>query len=335
MNTQSEIIEYIQEQFSCSKVIKLEKVQTLWSGYGEISRYQVMVQDGAQNIIVKSIVPPNVPTHPKGWQGDVSHLRKIKSYQVEANWYQDYASTLSRASQVPHCFGVKSFAIDHPRHESSIILLSDLDASGFSVRKQHLSVDESKVCIKWLAIFHANNLQDNHLASWPKGLWATGSYWYLATRQNEYHAMQESDVKSAAYKLDDKLNRCRFKTIIHGDAKVANFCFSADLSEVAAVDFQYVGAGCGMKDLVYFMGSCLSEHDCQESYEELLEYYFSQLSAALQSTLDSCEIIEEWRPLFFVAWADFQRFLLGWSPEHHKINDFSSAMTQRGISLVN
>ncbi|WP_232847263.1 hypothetical protein [Shewanella nanhaiensis] len=209
MNTQSEIIEYIQEQFSCSKVIKLEKIQTLWSGYGEISRYQIMMRGSTQNIIVKSIVPPKVATHPRGWHGDVSHQRKIKSYQVEANWYQGYASKLNKASQIPHCFGVKSYAIDHPRYESSIILLSDLDAYGFSVRKQHLSVDESKVCIKWLAIFHASNLQDDHLASWPKDLWTIGSYWFLATRQNEYHAMQESDVKSAAHKLDDKLNHCR------------------------------------------------------------------------------------------------------------------------------
>ena len=51
--------------------------------------------------------------------------------------------------------------------------------------------------------------------------------------------------------------------------------------QVAAVDFQYVGGGCGIKDVAYFIGSCLYEEDCERYEEGLLDWYFSQLKEAL------------------------------------------------------
>ncbi|MEC4724038.1 DUF1679 domain-containing protein [Shewanella sp. D64] len=292
---------------------------------------------GAKNVIAKSITPPSKNTHPKGWHSDVSHRRKVISYQVEANWYRQYAKSCMSPNHVPHCYGVRSFPKEDLRHESSIILLSDLDEIGFTSRKQQLSVEESKVCIKWLAYFHASFMQDKPDPSWPVGLWPVGSYWHLMTRLNEYQTMPDSPIKRAAHKLDNTLNTCRFKTLIHGDAKIANFCLTNNGKQVAGVDFQYVGAGCGMKDLVYFMGSCLSEHDCQMSYQNLMAFYFSELTEAMQVlclSIDPKQVIEEWGPLFYVAWADFQRFLIGWSPKHQKINEFSSAITEKGIALV-
>ena len=39
----------------------------------------------------------------------------------------------------------------------------------------------------------------------------------------------------------------------------------------------------------------------------------------------------EWRPLYRVAWADFHRFLKGWSPGHWKINSYSERVTEEVI----
>ena len=50
---------------------------------------------------------------------------------------------------------------------------------------------------------------------------------------------------------------------------------------MAAVDFQYIGGGVGVKDLAYFIGSCLYEEDCERYEKQLLDYYFSALKAAL------------------------------------------------------
>ena len=106
----------------------------------------------------------------------------------------------------------------------------------------------------------------------PKKLWQKGSYWHLSTRPDELKAMQHSKLKDAAKSIDEQLNNCKYKTLIHGDAKVANFCFADDMSSVAAVDFQYVGGGCGMKDVAYFLGSCLSSSECENYEKELLDF---------------------------------------------------------------
>lgn len=139
--------------------------------------------------------------------------------------------------------------------------------------------------------------------------------------------------------IDQQLQQCRYQTLVHGDAKLANFCFKSDSTKprVAAVDFQYVGRGCGMKDVAYFVGSCLSEEQCEVLESTLLDSYFSSLKrcvAAKHAGLETAELESEWRQLYDVAWADFHRFLKGWSPGHWKINSYSERLTQRVIERL-
>ncbi|MBT8234475.1 MAG: DUF1679 domain-containing protein, partial [Bacteroidia bacterium] len=132
-----------------------------------------------------------------------------------------------------------------------------------------------------------------------------------------------------AHKIDSKLNACAFKTFVHGDAKLANFCFSGD-GRVAGVDFQYVGGGCGMKDVAYFIGSCLNEDKCEQLEDKILNTYFNFLQSELDEKNEALE--KEWRSLYRVAWADFHRFLKGWSPGHWKINSYSERVTNEVIN---
>jgi len=335
--------EFIIDQLHCVKVQRLETVQTLWSDYGDIVRYKLTGEACPSTVIAKSITPPSTSCHPRGWNTQLSHNRKVRSYEIEANWYRFWSSQCSDASPVPECFGILDSANangikHHQSGENIVLLLSDLDDAGFMVRKSSLTIEQSKVCISWLAHFHARFLQDSPNENWPSGLWPIGTYWHLGTRADEYEVMPDSPLKTTAQKIDRQLNSCRFKTLVHGDAKVANFCFSQNCDRVAAVDFQYVGGGCGMKDLIYFIGSCLTEEQCHQEFEKLIEHYFTQLNVALKlnkSAIDFDMVEREWRPLFFVAWADFHRFILGWSPEHPKNNGFSQKMTDIALeSLV-
>ena len=118
------------------------------------------------------------------------------------------------------------------------------------MRRARVSETELRACLRWLAAFHAT-----FLGVPPESLWKVGSYWHLATRPDELEALTDTALRRAAPVLDARLNRARYRTLIHGDAKLQNFCFSTDGSAVAAVDFQYVGGGVGVKDVAYFVTS--------------------------------------------------------------------------------
>lgn len=316
-----DFLSYILELTQSKKVLSTEKVQELWSGYGEILR--VDLQDRTP-IILKYIQWPDTVSHPRGWVSDLSHARKVNSYQVEVAFYQQYAH-LTNECRVPTYLGASH------SEQSIMLVLEDLNASGYPERLSQVGPTEIQSCLTWLAHFHASFINIE-----PNNLWPTGTYWHLDTRPDELEALADIALKHFAPQLDQALKNVP-QTLVHGDAKLANFCFNHDGSEVAAVDFQYVGGGCGMKDVAYFIGSCLDESECEKYETELLDFYFSKLRPALTSRLDPNQIdhVESsWRSAFPLAWADFHRFLKGWSPGHWKINSYSETMCRKAIDQI-
>lgn len=303
------------------EVSSSRSIQTLWSGYGQIVRMTLRGDEIPPSVIVKHIAPPGFGVaNPRGWSGDVSHSRKLRSYEVETNWYQDWSRRCDERCRVPSCYAVET------SHGQRVIVLEDLDASGFPDRCSRLSDQQIHACIRWLANFHATFLDRP-----STGLWPTGTYWHLETRPDEWAAMPDGPLKSAAVEIDQRLSSCRFQTLVHGDAKVANFCFGHSADDVAAVDFQYVGGGIGMKDLAYFMGSCLSDEDCDQREDECLAVYFDELKSRIDPPIAG-DLEQEWRELFPWAWADFHRFLCGWCATHPKLTGYSGRMVQRVLA---
>jgi len=309
----SDFKDYLLKATKSSGCEEIEIIQSLWSDYGKISRYQL--DDSPQNTVVVKFISLNKSTeHPRGWNTEYSHNRKVKSYEVETYWYEKWNQLCINNCRVPQFIGSFSEGKDQ------WIILEDLNAN-FPLRKHQLSFSEVKVCLKWLANFHGTFL--NHS---PSGLWEVGTYWHLKTRPDEFEKIEHQELKSKAPLIDELLNQCKYQTIVHGDAKLANFCFSENGKSVAAVDFQYVGGGCGMKDVAYFLGSCLSSAECELYENELLNFYFSELEKSFESStfnFDFKELEDEWRKMYPVACTDFTRFLLGWMPSHQKINNYN------------
>lgn len=306
-------------------ITKTEIIQSLWSGYGQIMRC-TLKGSHYKTIVAKHIKGPNANNHPRGWNTNLSHQRKLKSYQIEIEFYKSWSKLCNTSCYIPDAIYIENMDAE------AIIILEDLDDSGFSERKTSVNLEEIKLCLAWLANFHACFM--GHV---PNGLWKVGTYWHLETRPDELEVLTDLPLKESATLIDKTLNNCKFQTFVHGDAKLANFCFSADDKKVAAVDFQYVGGGCGIKDVAYFLGSCLYEDDCEKLETELLDSYFSDLTLALtknENSFNAKAIEQEWRKLYPIAWTDFHRFIKGWSPGHWKINSYSEKLAREVIGAL-
>lgn len=317
--------DYILRVTGATSLYKVADIQSLWSGYGSISRFGLK-GSRHKTIVVKQVIPPINRAHPRGWNTSISHQRKIRSYEAESAWYKTYSALCDTGCRVAGCLGLEASA------DEFLMVLEDLDASGYPVRKTSVTLAEMHTCLRWLAHFHGT-----FMGQLPEGLWPVGTYWHLATRPDELEVLEDPALKAAATQIDQLLQACPYQTLVHGDAKLANFCFSKDGQRVAGVDFQYVGGGCGMKDVAYFMGSCLNETDCERYEQALLNVYFAELRRVLVSkkvAVDPQAVESAWRPLFPLAWTDFHRFLKGWSPGHWKINDYSERVARQVLSQL-
>ena len=245
-------------------------------------------------------------------------------------WYRHVSARLGAQCRVPRALAC------HGDGNEWLFVLEDLDAAGYPARRHHLDarLDGALVeqCLDWLAHFHAT-----FVGVAPEGLWPTGTYWHLDTRPDELANMTDRRLQATAAALDRRLREASFQSFVHGDAKIANFCFAAPgarANGVAVVDFQYVGGGVGVKDIAYFLGSIWGGAECEAHATTALDYYFGKLKDTLSPRLTPLAIAaleQEWRALYPVAWADFYRFLDGWAPGHGESHTYSERMLQQAL----
>lgn len=305
------------------RVVFGRKLQTLWDGYGEIRRVALEGMPGGtpESAIVKLVQPRSASgATPAALR---SHQRKLRSYDVELQFYRRFAPRCGAGCRVARPFHLER------SDDGWLFVLEDLDAAGFDRRRHTLSQHEVAACLAWLAEFHATFLDEA-----PNGLWRAGCYWHLGTRPDELDALNVAPLREHAAAFDAALSAARFRTLVHGDAKSDNFCFG-ERGAVAAVDFQYVGGGPGIRDVAYLLDGCLPVSDRAASVARHLDTYFAALERALRARSSGVafrELEAEWRALFAVAWADFYRFLLGWSKGAYAFDDYSRALMAEAIA---
>ena len=288
------MLDWIAEVTGAHRARRGQQLQSLWGGYGEL--FRVDLDDGvAPTAVVKWVRPPSSA------QATVSDVRKRRSYEVEAAFYRDYAPRCDDSCRVARLYGSRSSG------DESLFVLEDLDAAGFPVRHDDADPTSLDACLSWLASFHARFLEATAPALWP-----TGTYWHLATRMDELPAIRDVALRDRASVVDARLSAGRYQTILHGDPKEANFCFSPDGRRVAAVDFQYAGRGCAMKDVAYLLYGRSDEPTDGIAHDHLDTYFRALRGHEIGVDLDALEA--EWRALYPLARLDFCRFLAGWRP---------------------
>jgi len=279
------VLDWITEATGARAAQKLGRIQSLWSGYGEI--FRVALDGGiAPTVVVKRVSPPS------NERGTRSDSRKRRSYDAEHTFYRSFAPRCDDSCRVARLYASRV------EDGEWWFVLEDLDAAGYAERRDPARGAWLDSCLAWLASFHARFIGDC-----CEGLWPEGTYWHLATRLDELEAVRDRSLRASAHAVDAQLRDARFQTLLHGDPKEANFCFTRDGRRVAAVDFQYAGRGCAMKDVAYLLHGHASSH---------LDTYFEHLRPQISGRLDANALESEWRTLFPVAQLDFKRFLAGW-----------------------
>ena len=241
--------------------MRTEHIQSLWQGYGELNR--VVLEN--RSVVVKWARPPTSAT------------AKRASYANELAFYHSLQPTVR----------VPTLLAAHATDDEWLLVLEDLDAAGFTRRTDAANGRDLDAVLTWLARFHVQFLG----AAWPM----RGTYWHLAARRHELAAIEDPILRATAPDLDARLASARYHTIVHGDAKDENFCFTA-AHDVAGLDFQYVGFGPGIVDVAYLLYGRADERAA-------LDRYLAQLPG---------DVASEWRVLYPTARRDFERFLAGW-----------------------
>jgi hypothetical protein len=320
------LAERVRRATGADQVLLGGRLQALWGGYGELWRAELRNGTTTSHVVVKSIRPPRDDS-------SRSHKRKLRSYEVERAFYARYAA---RCAEPPSCRVARPTKL-LAEDGGWLFVLEDLDAAGFGGRRRG-AVDVGAT-LRWLATFHAR-----FLGTAPEGLWKVGTYWHLATRPDELGAMRHDALRQAAPRIDAALNGARFKTLVHGDAKLDNVC-GGQSAEVALVDFQYVGGGVGVKDVAYFLNGVVAPRECESLVPRYLDDYFRELSSALETkatssadaagaNVDVTALEREWRALFPLAWVDFYRFLLGWAPGQFDRDPYSERLTREVLAAL-
>lgn len=300
------------------------RVTTLWAGYGCVNEVIVTHtttagEKASVRLMLKRVSPP------ANKDGE-SHRRKVKSYDVEADFYRKIAPDLvARGIAVPRPIVVNTgdhlellmtdLRVTHPRSFTS---------GGF---------EESSAALTLLAQIHAMYWE----ISLPGGLWPEGSYWHLQTRLGELAGIRDERVRRSARALDRRLRgldsngeviSAARRTLVHGDPKGANLLLSlpGDHSGVqgsqlsaAAYDFQYTGGGLGARDVAHILTAAVDEETLDEKEDELLECYHNALVTALrlrgdpegEAAANKCRL-ETLRDEVELTAADYHRFLHGW-----------------------
>ena len=105
-----------------NELFEIEVIQRLWSGYGEIVRVGLLGAE-FESVVIKH-VQLEQKNHPRGWNTDLSHQRKLKSYQVETEWYKTWSKKCNENCRIPNCMALESI------EGEVLMVLEDLDASG-------------------------------------------------------------------------------------------------------------------------------------------------------------------------------------------------------------
>src|SRR5262249_51786446 len=120
---------WLAEVTGAERVHGVQCIQSLWSGYGELFRAD-LINANVSSGIVRWVRPPESA---KSARASESDKRKRRSYAVEAAFYRTYAARCSATCRVPGFIATKTSTT---KSDERVLVLEDLDAVGYPERRR-------------------------------------------------------------------------------------------------------------------------------------------------------------------------------------------------------
>ena len=221
----------------------------------------------------------------------VSNLETGKgllAYEREMRFYQNFSVDCPLSP--PAFYG----GSDVSGEGDYLLLMEDLESFRFVSQLEGLSVQDASACMAGLARMHAYYWEKPELdvvdslyqfSDWADiyaPIIATG--WPLFQKDfgdlipPEMLPMYEPG-NAAAGAIFRYFSERRPKTLLHGDARIENFCFDASSGAARAYDWQLAAAGPGIYDVMYSFANSVAPDTLFEQGESMLRDYHAGLLA--------------------------------------------------------
>ena len=211
------------------------------------------------------------------------------SYRTEVDFYRDLAPFLT--ARIPRVWA----AWRNETGDEFALLLEDLAPRIPGDQIAGCSVDEAMLAVRNLAGVHGPLWGDERLSNhFDNGAITVD---VVAGIDAVFPAMTDLYMAKSGDQLSDDVRAIyqqfaplagRFVAsqpdrpgIVHGDYRLDNLLFSADLSDVAIVDWQTVGLGLSARDLSFFIATSLDTDVRREAESDLVKEYHRVLSASV------------------------------------------------------
>ena len=288
--------------------------------------------DISRNIIVKRIVPTELPEKPSLdiWRGFITSVR------TEIDFYKELLERENEPirklfPRIYTSLGTPPELDPIPMKTSFSIMMQDLGSD--YIQKPGMTEREARSVMESLARLHAH-----YWAKLPETS-PRGSFWVLEKRRafselenadttwnefvNRFPDLESlhPDVRKIGSVLSSKAEALDAttaqgaNTLIHGDAWGANFFFAKDESPVHKsqpflfIDMQWAGRGHPLQDVAYALTTTLNENNL-DKMDDLVDFYIDRLDERLKERCVSDFNKVKLRSEYDLVWLDYARVIV-------------------------
>jgi hypothetical protein len=218
-------------------------------------------------------------------EDEASRVLVAPGYAAEVGFYTELAPSL--AIKVPRCW----YGVISPDNTRFTLLLDDAAPAVPGVQVEGCTIEQAASCLRNLIGLHGPTWNDPGL--WELGFLMRSDAGTASMMAQVMSTATERFLERYAEDLDEEdrqtlldvpalierwqLNRSGPFSALHGDYRLDNLLFDHATGEVTAVDWQTAAVGPPLRDVAYFLGTCLHVDSRRAHEGDLVALYHDAL----------------------------------------------------------